>query len=307
MKLNVMIARYPALIPGGGEHPATTDWLVQTVARMKQDERIGRIAHIKLNDTPITMSRNRTMHALKETGSDLCLMVDSDMHPDKYLGVDPKAAPFWDTALNFYWKEAGGPCMIAAPYCGPPPHENIYIFRWRNRQSDHSNVDFSLEQFTREEAAEREGIEEVAALPTGLAILDTRALEALKEPYFYYEWKGAGPPCPHCGNPSPSGPQMEKASTEDVAFTRDLSLAGIPVFCVWNSWAGHYKVKCVGKPVIVTPKMISDKFRHALAREEMRKQEKHKRRPAVEGIQNGNSDNQLITTGDDSPAVLANA
>ena len=94
------------------------------------------------------------------------------------------------------------PATIAAPY-GPPPIENIYVFRWMNFETGDPDFKFSLTQFSREEVWNRQGIEEVAALPTGLILYDLHFFPHVPVPWFYYEWT-----CPK---------QMKKASTEDVA------------------------------------------------------------------------------------------
>jgi hypothetical protein len=73
------------------------------------------------------------------------------------------------------------------------------------------------------------------------------------KPWFYYE--------------HPDIYQSQKASTEDVTMTRDVSLVGTqklgynPVFCNWDAWAGHWKPKCVGKPVVIEAKSVSDKMK----------------------------------------------
>lgn len=244
----VLFARFPY---GGTESYRCTDWLVKTVCEAKSDPRISEVLHMSVNDTPITMSRNRVLKACLDKDVDYVLMIDSDMVPDLYHGRRD-AKPFWRTSFEHVIKHKG-PCAIAAPYCGPPPHENVYIFRWAKIQSDHPNFDLRLEQFTREEAAIRAGIQEVAALPTGIFLLDLRALKALKPVWFDYEW--TDPPF-----------NTEKASTEDVFFTRNLSLAGVPQYCNWDAWAGHLKTKCVGKPDLLTADQVRDSFRDALVR-----------------------------------------
>ena len=51
-----------------------------------------------------------------------------------------------------------------------------------------------------------------------------RAIELLPKPWFSYEFKDEE--------------KTEKASTEDIVFTRDLHLLGVPQYCFWNAWAG---------------------------------------------------------------------
>lgn len=248
MKFSLLIARFPY---GGTESAHTTDWLVKTVLAAKADARIGSVEHMSVNDTPITMTRNRVLKAALDRKIDLVLMVDSDMKPDLYLG-QPGTKPFFKSSLDFMALHSG-PSVVAAPYCGPPPHENIYVFRWANRESDQPNADMRLEQYTREEAAQRVGMEEVAALPTGVFMIDMRAVERLAPPWFEYEYADA-----------PLNTQ--KATTEDVFFTRNLSLAGVPQYVNWDAWAGHMKTKCVGKPALLTVDSVRKEFREALQR-----------------------------------------
>jgi hypothetical protein len=110
-----------------------------------------------------------------------------------------------------------------------------------------------LEQYTREEAAQRTGIEEVAALPTGLILMETDCFAGLDVPHCYYEYEDAT--------------ESNKASTEDVTLTRDLGLNGVPQFVNWSAWAGHWKWKCVVKPRLLTSEMIGQKFRNKIQRE----------------------------------------
>ena len=145
-------------------------------------------------------------------------------------------------ALPSYPKHYGkGPLVIGAPYCGPPNGgENVYVFYWDNLGSRGTETAFKLEQYPRMIAAKMSGIQECAALPTGMILYDLRCfdliepskltkdqaldqfkegkltkaqtLAALSEGFFHYEWK--------------NGYASEKASTEDVQNTRDISLAG---------------------------------------------------------------------------------
>jgi len=260
----MLVARFPG---GYSENPDVTDWLVKTVCSMKEDIRISDIFHWRRTDTPITMSRNNAIEVAKTSDVDFILMVDNDMKPDAYLGnkinqplgFDPAAEPFWDSAFDFLWRrkqEGERPAMIAAPYCGPPPHENVFMFHWANRESEHPvDQDLELKQFSREWASEQRGIQEVAAAPTGLILIDMDVFHELEPPYFYYEWTDKT--------------QKNKASTEDVTFTRDSSLMGHPVFCNWNAWAGHWKMKCVGKPIPLTSRQISNQFEAAIMRKHL--------------------------------------
>jgi hypothetical protein len=245
MKIDVMFARFPYM---NAECPDVTDWLLETVLKAKRDPRIGRVLSQRYDDTPITMTRNKAVADARREGVDFLLMIDSDMRPD----CEPDGKPFWDTSLDFAL--ANPPCIVAAPYCGPPPHENVYVFQFSGRMNETRNPSWALEQYTREEAAVRSGIERVAALPTGLMLIDMRALDRLRPSpdrgHFYYEWSD------HTCS--------QKASTEDVTFTRDVCLAGVDIYCNWDAWAGHWKRHLVRKPRPLTVDAVRAQFADAL-------------------------------------------
>lgn len=264
MKHKIMLARFPY---GHAEHDDVTDYFAELYHEIKSDPRFD-VMRWKICDTPITMGRNRALSIAKKNNVDYVLMIDSDMAPDLYSRpyqneqILPDARPFWKSSIDFALSH-NGPCCIGAPYCGPPPEELVYVFHWRNRQSNNPNQDLRLDMIPREHAAMLGGIQEVAALPTGLYLIDMRALEKIKQPYFSYEWDRDGKECEMCGQREP-GPQDNKASTEDVVFTRDLSLAGVPQYCNWDAWAGHNKVKRVGKPIPYTIEGVGAKLREAV-------------------------------------------
>lgn len=259
-KLNVMIARYPYAGNSGygSEIPDIGDWLVETVLEMKEDPRVGEVIPWRKADTPIPAVRNESVMVAKQNGCDLLLMIDSDNVPDYELKRgDTTAKPFWKTAFDHLYQHYDkGPCVVGAPYCGPPPHENVYVFQVSNRESEHAGVDFQVDQFSRHQAAERTGIERVAALPTGLILFDLRVFDYLPPPWFYYEWSDKY--------------QWKKASTEDVTATRDLwfhahlAQQPFPLYVTWDCWAGHVKPKVVGKPQIITVDQVSEKYVEAV-------------------------------------------
>ncbi len=241
-KYKLSIARFPG---SGSERMETVGWLIKTIRQADKDPRIEDIHSIVVADTPITASRNKAVLQAKANGSDYLLMVDSDMRPDLPY---PGAKPFWDVAWEFMMErrekeedhdefDSFPPATIAAPYCGPPPDECVFIFRWTSSQSDNPNPDFRLELYDRDHAAIMSGIQEAAALPTGLILYDMRVFDVLPHPWFRYEFDEY---------------ESEKHTTEDVYQTRNASLLGLPQMVAWDSWAGHLKTKMVGKPNLVT-------------------------------------------------------
>lgn len=274
-KFKILIATFSYGGNGGmkSEHPDVRDWLIKSIPYLKSRPDVESVLHTELADTPITMTRNRAVLTARDAGADFLLMLDSDMAPDLYLGRDPSAKPFLETSLDYCIERyERGPHVVFSPYCGPPPVENIYVFRWRNSESDTPNDEAKLEQFTRAEAAERAGFEAVAAAPTGLILYDMRAFELIEprqqgdKHWFAYEWTdiyGSG-----------------KASTEDVQNTRDISLAGIvkygynPVICNWDAWSGHWKPKCVGKPQVFTADAVGNSLRRVVEEGRLPRDEK---------------------------------
>lgn len=241
-KYRVLIAQFPY---GGVTHIDAAKYVAGLACEMRDDPEIGpgNVALWDIADTPVTMCRNRCLLVAEQAGVDYVLMIDSDMRPDLYLdgGGHPAdgyefAKPFWNEAWPFA-RDHAGPCVIAAPYGGPPPEELVYVFRWTDRQTGDPNPNYNLTQYTRAEAVAARGIERVGALATGLMLIDMKAIQRLKHPRFYYEWTDVT--------------ASKKASTEDVTFSRDLGLAGVPLYVTWNAWAGHWKQKCVMRPRVV--------------------------------------------------------
>ena len=194
----------------------------------------------------------------RNLGLDVLVMVDSDMMPD----CQPEGKPFFQEAFDFLYKSyARGPVVVGAPYCGPTPHECVYVFKWESKANSQINPNYSLSMFSRREATQMAGIGNVAALPTGLIMFDMRAFELTEpknmdsKPWFYYEWTDKY--------------ASKKASTEDVTVTRDMSLAGIqqlgynPIYCAWDSWAGHWKPHLVTKPHEIFADHVSQKYAEA--------------------------------------------
>lgn len=267
-KLNVYLAFF---VYGGNGGIATCNpflksWYSRLLVSMKADPRIDRIGDYDFCDTPITMSRNRAVVEARKWGADVLIMVDSDNIPDLYLSR-PGAKKFFDSSFDFLYKHWDrGPVAIAAPYCGPPSEELVYIFEWINSETTRTEGGFKLQMVSRTDSSRRAGIQEAAALPTGVTMWDMRIWE-LTEPkargdraWFEYEYEDIY--------------QSKKCTTEDVFATREISMAGCvklgynPLFCNWDAWAGHVKQKIVGPPEVPTADVISETFKRAVLRDQ---------------------------------------
>lgn len=239
----LMVARFPG---NNQEHPSSSGYVIDLQEKLLTDDRIDSIVPFKKSDTPITMVRNLACRQALDAGCDYILMVDSDMEPD----CEPDAPPFWDVAWEFMMERrareeampddpkarlaAFPPATIAAPYCGPPPKELVYVFRWAQMATGEPNLEFAPLMYDRDHAAQMTGITEVAALPTGLILYDARVFRYLPRPWFKYEYA--------------DDHEDRKVTTEDVFQTRNASLMGFPQYCAWDCWAGHIKSKVVRKP-----------------------------------------------------------
>lgn len=253
MQFSLMVANFTRETPNDEQ----MDWWARTYHELKKNPGISEVFRWKKSDTPIPMLRNKCVRQALENKIDYILMLDSDIEPDP-VGKNgrpafPNAKPFVETSLAFFANVLHHqPGIVAAPYCGPPPHENVFIFQWTQRQTDNPDDQFQLSQFSREEAANRCGIEQVAALPTGLMLMRTSLFKELPRPWFYYEYTDEY--------------ESDKASTEDVTFTRDVTMHGTPIFVNWDSWAVHQKLKRVGKPSKITVDQVREKFVSAVRR-----------------------------------------
>ena len=280
-KLNVCFAFFPYGGTGGTsmEVPNVRDWFYRAGFALSNTGKVGSIKTANYSDTPITMTRNMAVVGARKAKADILVMVDSDMWPDLYA-KEPSAKPFIDSSFKFMCerRDAGLVTTRAAPYCGPPPAEDVYVFKWEDDVGNDTPAE--LKMYSREEAAVMSGIREANALATGLIMFDMEIFELtdpkheyahleaeigrdwalrITRPWFYYEWKDIY--------------ASDKVSTEDAVCTRDigfmaaLKLGYNPMFCNWDSWAGHWKPKCVGKPKPMNTAHVNSKYLDAVRRE----------------------------------------
>lgn len=238
-KFKLMLARFPY---GGDERTEIVDWVASAQMWASREPRVSSLLQWHINDTPITMCRNRAVRQAVNQDVDFLIMLDSDMAPD----ID-RSKPFLPAAFEFAvgrYHEA--PTIVAAPYCTAPPDELPTMGRWRTNR-DGAKIKADL--YTREEALGFHGILPVPLLGTGLMLIDMRIFTGFKgwqlpPPWFDYEWRDQY--------------QDEKVSTEDMFFSRNVSMVfasiGIETnFVAWDCWSYHVKKVAVGKPMDMTP------------------------------------------------------
>lgn len=236
-------------------------------------------------NTPITMTRNLSVKRARAAKADLLLMLDSDQDFDFHAN-EPWYKPFFPEAFTFMYDNYDrGPHVVGAPYVGSAnAGNNCFQFYWETIGEQQGETSFRLEQYPRQIAAQMSGIQPCGALPTGMCMFDMRifdlldtnrkskaqvledfkdgridkreALRCIQDGYFYYEWTDAT--------------ASEKASTEDVAATRDMSLVGQlklgynPVHCAWDSWIGHAKPATHGRPKIFCAEQVGGVLNRAI-------------------------------------------
>lgn len=267
-KLSVLFSFFSYGGNGGiaSEHPDVRRWYSATLQAAVRDERISEVSEFEISDTPITLGRNKAVLVGRNRKADVLVMVDSDQSPDLHLG-EPGSKPFFQSSFDFIYDNWDkGPHVVGAPYCGPPPNELVYVFRWERPSSlDTVDCGTKIGMYSRTEAAIMSGIQPSSGLPTGLIMYDMRIFDVCEpkdlEPgevakgWFYYEWEDK-----YAAN---------KISTEDGTATRDMALIGCaklgynPVHCNWDAWAGHWKPYCVPKPRPVTVEAMTERFRAA--------------------------------------------
>ncbi len=239
------------LLPGDGSYrKETARWLMWLARTYANDPQIELMKPIEVQDTPADMVRNRIARQAQVDGADLLLMIDSDMDPDYYWAVErsPEARPFVPSSLEFLLA-IDRPAVIAAPYCGPPPNEFVFVFEWKWGEVS-PNFDGRIQMYDRTAASMMRGIHQVAALPTGLMLIDMRVFSLLPPAWFYYEYTDQY--------------RTHKASTEDVTFSRDCALSRIPIYCNWDAWARHMKVKGVPRPRQMTVDIVHERIRQGV-------------------------------------------
>lgn len=254
-KKKLLIHRFPG---NGSERMECVNWLVNACVGYKDSPDIEVLFPRFRQDTPIDMVRNEAVLAARRLGADYLCLVDSDIEPDYQCGGFAPAADFQPDAKQFlpsslkFLRSLPGPAVVAAPYCGPPPAEYVYVFDW-DWTGNVERPDFrgKIEMIPRNDAAHRTGFQQVAALPTGLMLIDMRVFDIVPGPWFYYETD-----CPNWSR---------KASTEDVTFSRDCAMCRVPIYCNWDSWCRHWKTVGVGKPLRASMDIVNPRIAEIVA------------------------------------------
>jgi glycosyltransferase involved in cell wall biosynthesis len=211
-------------------------WYGKTMFEAQASGTVKRLAELPIKKFPTDVARNHSVEVAKEGGYDYLLMMDHDIdpHPD-----------FWKRSWGWMVAHrATGPCVVAAPYCSGTP-ERVLAFIFENLATENPDPDFRIECISRYQAAQLSGFHRVAAVGTGMILWDMRVFDYLAKPYFAYEYNE------DCTNAD---------STEDIVATRNLALQGIPIWCDFDCWCGHLKLRMSHKPQPLSAENLGKSF-----------------------------------------------
>lgn len=223
---------------GGSERPELGVWTRMAAAWSATSPLIDDVIHAHIDVCPTPVARNKAVKTAREQGCDIIVSVDADTVPHK---------GFFQFAVGTLIR-CKEPTVIVAPYvCGggpaPGSEERVQVFRWRTDRTGDPNELARLDHIPREEAAHKSGLEPVACGGTGCFACHTEVFDAIKPPYFDYEY----------GDPE----RTVVVATEDVHCFRDLSAAGVQIACAWDYWVeAHWKPKGYGKPAVLHPEEV---------------------------------------------------
>lgn len=192
--------------------------------------RIGELCESESISSRILLNRNIIAQEAINQKCDFLLMIDPDMSPDHYTKGENKRAQaksFLQTSFQHMMDNPFG--VIAAPACSERPKRLTNVFL--------TNPDGSGRRMTYSETRERlrePAIEQVHAIGTGLILIHVPIFTVLTHPYFDDVYANVE--------------KTELSLSQDVYFTQNCHMAGVPVWCNWYAWAGHIKDEPLGAP-----------------------------------------------------------
>lgn len=170
---------------------------------------------------PIEVARNFIVREALRRKVDVLFMIDTD--------ADPAEGTF-EALLAATLAE---PCIAAVPYCSGAGHVCVYL-----PLPDGSPGEMPIGV---EDAVQRTGLHRVANVGTHCVAYSVSIFGRVKPPWFEQR----------CDET-----RSLLLETEDCIGHRRLREAGVPVYCHFNFWAGHWKERRVGKPEVLTEEKL---------------------------------------------------
>jgi len=218
--------------------PHTTLWFGKLMYEIGRTAPTLQPSMYSVNNSRILMCRNMAVQDARQSGATHLLFVDPDMCPDYYVEWDEKgnpagdAKPFFREAWAFAQAHPGG--VYAAPYCGVPPKEHIHVFA-----EDQNGV---LARLPHDQAKDLRGWMQVAAVGTGLMLIDMAVFDALDQKTPNGEIQ------PHFMDVYTDSTYTKLRWSQDVTFCKRCTDAGVPVYVNFDCWCRHQQFKWVGRP-----------------------------------------------------------
>jgi hypothetical protein len=204
-------------------------WISNLCIGLTRNRVVDSIVNHYTSGSRIAMGRNLQVKEAMQLGLSHLLFIDPDMLPDTYLEADPQATPVWDTFWSFMQANPGS--VLAAPYCGPPPKEEVHVFS--------PNPSGDLKRVSREQAAALHGWQQVGGAGTGFMLIDMDVFKALKNPYFHDVYTDET--------------ESKLRNSQDVDFSKKCWEAGIPMYVNFDCWCDHQQMVHIRRPGWVDP------------------------------------------------------
>lgn len=170
---------------------------------------------------PLDVARNFLVSEARRRKADVLFMLDTD--------ADPAEGTF-EALRDAVLAE---PCIAAVPYCSGSGHVCVYL-----PLPDGLPGEMPIGV---EDAVTRTGLHPVANVGTHCVAYSVSIFDRVKPPWFEH------------------GVNETKSlllETEDVIGHRRLREAGVPVYCDFSHWAGHWKEVRKDKPEVLTAEQL---------------------------------------------------
>lgn len=240
MKLKVCFARL--CINGTHRHEVGSALAAATLL-MAGDPRMEPPHCITNEQFPTDAARNAVVAKARAARCDILFSVDDDMAPNVH---------FFKAALDFLLSQPE-PSVIGSPYVTAPPEEKVLVYNYLTDETDGAGggvAGFRVDHVAREDALRRTGIQRVANVGTGYIAYHMGVFDRFEQHYGHKIFYA------HTFNED----HTAIIESEDCYNGRHLIMAGVPIYCHWDHWSMHCKVKKCGKPAQLMDEQVREIF-----------------------------------------------